>query len=89
MQLSLAFLTWVALASALAFVLMAIDKARSRRAGWRVRERDLLIAALIGGSPGTLVAMLLLRHKTRKTRFVVPFVIIGTAQVGVAWVLLR
>jgi uncharacterized membrane protein YsdA (DUF1294 family) len=84
-----ALLAWVALMSALAFALMAMDKARARRGGWRVRERDLLLAAAAGGSPGTLAAMLILAHKTRKLRFLGAFANIVLLQAALAWAYLR
>lgn len=55
-------------ASAVAFGLFAFDKARARRGGWRVPERALLWAALLGG-PGAWLGQQMLRHKTRKQPF--------------------
>ncbi|MEW6742017.1 MAG: DUF1294 domain-containing protein [Planctomycetota bacterium] len=52
-----------------AFALMGVDKWLSRREGNRIPETTLLIPALLGGSPGTVVAMLAFRHKTRKLSF--------------------
>ena len=37
--------------------------------GWRVPEKALHAAAVLGAAPGSLVAMELLRHKTRKQPF--------------------
>ena len=82
-------LGWVAVASALAFALMGVDKALARRGGRRVRERDLLLAALVGGSPGTLAGMAAFRHKTRKGRFLALFALVVAVQLALAWALLR
>lgn len=45
------------------------DKARARQSGRRVPERDLLMLALIGGSPAAFAARAMLRHKTVKEPF--------------------
>lgn len=52
-----------------AFAAFWIDKRKARRGGRRIRERTLLALCLLGGAAGGLLAMVLLRHKTRKGRF--------------------
>jgi uncharacterized membrane protein YsdA (DUF1294 family) len=78
-------LAWVVAASVVAFALAALDKARARRGAKRVRERTLLLWALAGGSPGLVLAMLLVRHKTRKAAFLAPLALILAAQGALAW----
>ena len=53
--------------------LFVIDKRAAKQGTYRVPEGSLLIAALLGGWPGALIARPLLRHKTRKTRFITFF----------------
>ena len=53
-----------------AFILMAVDKSRARRHRWRIPERTLFLSAVLGGSLGALLGMLLLWHKTRHKMFV-------------------
>ncbi|NLF34532.1 MAG: DUF1294 domain-containing protein [Clostridiales bacterium] len=60
---------YILLMSALSFLLMGWDKRRARRGGRRVPERVLLLAALLGGSPGAVLGMYCFRHKTRHPRF--------------------
>ncbi|MCO5400629.1 DUF1294 domain-containing protein [Ralstonia soli] len=60
-------------ASIVAFVAYAVDKARASRNAWRIRETDLHLISLCGGWPGALVAQHLLRHKNRKQEFQVTF----------------
>ncbi len=55
--------------SLLTFAAYAVDKRRSRRGGWRVRESTLHLLALCGGVPGAIVAEQVLRHKNRKLSF--------------------
>jgi uncharacterized membrane protein YsdA (DUF1294 family) len=64
--------------STLSFLLMGIDKYKARREKWRISEKTLLLSALLGGSIGTLLGMLLFHHKTRKPRFFlgVPMILI-------------
>lgn len=63
------FLGWCAVASLLALLLYAWDKAAARRGGRRVPESPLLLIGLTGGGPGALLGMLLFRHKTRRLGF--------------------
>lgn len=55
----------------LAFCLMGIDKHRARTRQWRIPERVLFGAALLGGSAGAWAGMYLFHHKTRHWYFVV------------------
>jgi uncharacterized membrane protein YsdA (DUF1294 family) len=82
-------LAWGTLASLVALLLAAWDKRQARRGAARIRERTLLLWALIGGSPGLVLGMLLSRHKTRKGAFLLPLALILLAQGGAAWLLLR
>ena len=74
------------------FSLFWFDKTQARNGDWRVRERTLLLASLIGGL-GAWFAQHLLRHKTRKEPFRTWLgVAIGLHLVGVAaafWWLVR
>lgn len=60
-------------ASIVAFVAYAVDKARASRNAWRIRETSLHLISLCGGWPGALAAQHLLRHKNRKPGFQVTF----------------
>lgn len=78
---------WVAALSVVALGLTLFDKARSRTRGLRIRERTLLLLALVGGSPGLALGMVLARHKTRKPGFLAKFLAIVLAQALLAWIL--
>lgn len=58
------------------------DKQRAIRGHRRVPEGDLLGLALIGGSPGALLARHWFRHKTRKQPFSTLLFLIVAGQAG-------
>jgi uncharacterized membrane protein YsdA (DUF1294 family) len=66
------------------FLLMGVDKSRARRHAWRIPERVLFGASLLGGSVGTWLGMYVFRHKTRHWYFVVGMPAILAAQVLLA-----
>jgi uncharacterized membrane protein YsdA (DUF1294 family) len=81
---------WIGLLSIVTLVMTIADKARASWGARRVRERTLLGLALVGGSPGLLLGMLLTRHKTAKRSFRRAFALIVLAQLAlVAWLVLR
>lgn len=82
-------LAWIGVVSLVAFALAVWDKARARRGGARVPERVLLLTALVGGTPGLVLAMLVVRHKTRKASFLARLGLVMLLQAGLAWWILR
>ena len=52
------------------FLLYGDDKSRARRHAWRIPEKVLMGAAVIGGSIGALFGMSIFHHKTRKPNLV-------------------
>lgn len=59
------------------------DKQRAIAGARRIPENDLLGLALVGGSPGALLARKLFRHKTRKQPFSFQLMLIATVQAGI------
>ena len=51
------------------FVLMGIDKRKAIRNAFRIPEATLFSVALVGGSVGSILGMLLFRHKTKHWSF--------------------
>ena len=77
---------WLATINAATLGVYAFDKHRARIEGRRVPELVLLGLALIGGTIGAVVAMLTLRHKTRKSSFLVPFAaIVVASSMALGW----
>lgn len=67
----------------IAFLAMFIDKRRSERGAWRIKEATLLTLTLIGGSIGGIAGMYTFRHKTQKARFWLGMPVILIMQIAV------
>lgn len=67
--------------------LFGLDKWRAKRGAWRVRERDLFLVAVAGGSLGGLLGMYLFRHKTQHLKFKLGFPLIILLQLGLLFYL--
>lgn len=57
--------------STVAFVVFGADKKMARQGTWRIPERTLFTLALLGGSPGAIIGMLVFHHKTKHMKFVI------------------
>ena len=53
------------------FAAYGIDKRAARRGQRRIPEKTLLLMAALFGAAGSLSAMLLFRHKTKKKKFTI------------------
>ena len=58
------------------------DKQRAIASMRRIPEINLLLLALIGGTPAALLARPLFRHKTRKQPFSTWLLLIAVVQIG-------
>lgn len=63
-------LLWLLVINAAGFFLMGIDKVKAKRGAWRIPEKTLFTAALLGGTVGVIAGMQTFRHKTRHRKFV-------------------
>lgn len=80
-------LIYLILINAVSFLLMLVDKYKSKRNLWRIRERTLLTLAALGGSVGALAGMYLVRHKTRHPRFFIGIPVMLALQIiGGIWI---
>lgn len=70
--------------NAAGFLVMTIDKLYAKKNMWRIPERTLMGVAAIGGSIGVLIAMYLVRHKTKHMKFVIGVPLILICQIGLA-----
>ena len=76
---------YLILMNLIGFGLMGVDKQRARRRDWRIPEKVLFGAALLGGSVGAWAGMYLFRHKTRHWYFVVGMPLILAVQAALVW----
>ena len=72
-----------------AVIVTVHDKRAAVRGDWRVKERTLLLIAALGGSPAMLLTMLLIRHKTRKMKFMVGIPLIIVLQLVIVYLVLH
>ncbi|RDY71267.1 DUF1294 domain-containing protein [Halobacillus sp. SY10] len=72
------------------FIMMGIDKRRSKRGSWRIEEKKLWGIALAGGALGGWIGMSVFRHKTKHTSFKLGFSLITLLYIaGMAYLLNR
>ena len=75
-----AILLYLLIINASAFLLMLMDKRKSKKNLWRIPEKALLGVALIGGSIGAYAGMQIFRHKTKHLKFTVGIPVIIALQ---------
>ena len=80
---------YLVLAGLCGFALMGIDKSRAKRHAWRIPEKTLFLASLLGGSIGTLAGMYVFHHKTRHWYFVLGMPLILTGHLALLFFLVR
>ena len=61
------------------FFMYGIDKWKAKRSKWRISEATLLGLAVIGGSIGAWLGMIVWHHKTmhKKFQFGIPLIIVA------------
>ena len=80
----LCVLAYLFLINFIAFCLYGADKRRAKKGMWRIPERRLIGAAVLGGSLGALAGMRVFHHKTLHRKFTVGVPLILTAQILLA-----
>lgn len=79
------FFPFLLMLNVLASGLVIYDKWAAQRNNWRIKERTLILFAIMGGSPGMLLTMRLIRHKTRHPKFMVGLPLIIALQLFLVW----
>ena len=68
-----------------ALALFGADKRKAKKHAWRISEKALFLSAVLGGSVGALLGMLLFRHKTKHWYFVIGIPLILIIQIFLLW----
>lgn len=71
------------------FGAFALDKKRAIKNQWRIPESTLLILSLIGGSLGGLLAMKIVKHKTKKMKFTIGIPLLLLVNIFIIWYIIR
>lgn len=80
--LAVGYLVLINLVSA---VVTVADKSKAKRGKWRVKERTLLLLSALGGSIGMYLTMHIIRHKTKKLKFMLGIPLIFLAEAALIW----
>lgn len=80
-------LVYLILVNVVSFFMYGIDKRKAIKDQWRIPEKTLLMAALLGGSLGAFAGMQVFRHKTKHLKFLlgVPACMILHAALGILY----
>lgn len=65
------FVVYLVIMNIVGLLLMGIDKKKARMKAYRIPEKTLFLASILGGSIGSWAGMYLFHHKTRHWYFVV------------------
>lgn len=60
---------------------MGLDKYRAKHQKWRISEKMLFSIALMGGSFGSLIGMIIFHHKTKHWNFLMGMPLIFLVQI--------
>lgn len=75
------------IASFITAILFVIDKSLATSGSRRISEKNLILASFFFGWPGGLIAMKLVRHKTKKVEFQVMMILAIIANLlTIAWI---
>ncbi len=78
--------------NSISFILYAYDKllalSNSKNIS-RVSENRLLLSTLIGGSIGSLLSMIIFRHKIKKASFMIKFSIVVIVQITIVFLYIK
>ena len=82
-------LIYLAAISLIAVIITVSDKQRAVRHRWRIRESRLLLVGALGGSAAMFLTMLLIRHKTRRVKFMLGLPAMMLAQAAAVFLIWR
>lgn len=73
----------------IAVIITIADKLKAIHRKWRIPENTLLLISALGGSICMLITMLIIRHKTRKLKFMLGIPIIIVLQCIIVYLLIK
>lgn len=74
-------ITYLILINLVAIIITVYDKIHAKTGKRRVRESTLLLISALFGSVGMYLTMLIIRHKTRKAKFMITLPIMIILQI--------
>ena len=80
-------LIYLAAINVVSFLMYGIDKFKAQHARWRIPESALIGLAIIGGSIGAWLGMMIWRHKTqhKKFKYGVPLILVVQIVLLILW----
>lgn len=85
--LTVVIICWIVVISLMSVIVTIVDKLKAVHNGWRIKESTLLILSALGGSVAMYITMQIIRHKTRKLKFMLGIPAIFILQVAAAVVI--
>lgn len=83
------FYIYLGVVNLLAFLLSAYDKRAAIRKRQRIPEKTLFLWAVLGGSVGLYLSMLIFRHKTKHLSFMLGIPLIFIIQLILIWLMFK
>ena len=83
---------YLILANILSFLLYGYDKLKSLKSSKntrRVSENKLLLSSFVGGTIGSIISMLMFRHKIKKASFLIKFFLVIIIQIVLFYILIK
>jgi len=84
-KLFLVFVFYISILSIISMIVTIADKVKAQKGKRRVPENTLLLLAALGGSLAMYAVMLIIRHKTRHSKFMWGLPIIMLFQCIAIW----
>ncbi len=75
-EMEIIFLSYLMIINIMSFAIMGIDKSRAKKNKYRISENVLIGLSVIGGAMGSLIGMVVFKHKTNKAKFYIGIPII-------------
>lgn len=66
---------FIGMMNVISFFLYGLDKRKAKKKQWRISEKTLLLVSLLSGVIGSVSAMLIFHHKTKKWYFWITHII--------------